>query len=94
MKVPLGNGLEDYDPDDPEIEFRKNRWDYWGILKKVRDEFLTKSKFLDLVNELDSFAAYVEKTYGFKMNIVDGKITDKYDIVDEKLYTFFRLKWM
>ena len=86
------DGFNDYDENDSDIEFRKNRWDYWGILKKVRDEFLAKSKFLDLVNELDSFAAYVEKTYGFKMNIVDGTITDKFDIVDEKLYTYFLLK--
>ena len=40
VKVPLGNGFEDYDPDDPEIEFRKKRWDYWGTLKKIRVEYM------------------------------------------------------
>ena len=43
--------------------------------------------------DADDFGTYVERNYGLKMHIVDGKITDKFDIVDEKLYTFFILKW-
>lgn len=92
MRIGLNPIFKDYDDDDPDIEFRKNRWDYWNILRKVREEFLEQSKFLELVTELDSFASYVEKTYGIKINIVDEKITDKFEIVDEKLYTFFILK--
>lgn len=94
MKVPLGNGLEDYDPDDPDIEFRKKRWDYWGILKKVREEYLKDIQALHGQFDADDFSAYVERNYGLRMHIVDDKITDKFDIVDEKLYTFFLLKWM
>lgn len=94
MKVPLGNGFEDFDPDDPDIEFRKKRWDYWGILKQIREEYLIAVDALQRRFDADEFGVYVEANYGIKMYIVDGKITDKYDIVDEKLYTFFLLKWM
>jgi hypothetical protein len=90
MKVSLGNGFEDFDPDDPDIEFRKKRWDYWSILKKVRVEYLETIEQFDA----DDFGVYIEQNYGLKMHIVDGQITDKFDIVDEKLYTFFILKWM
>jgi hypothetical protein len=97
MKVPLGNGFEDYDPDDPEIDFRKKRWDYWGALKKIRMEYLDSSlqeSTTILPLDPDKFGEYVESKYGIKIRTDEGKITDKYDIVDEKLYTFFLLKWM
>lgn len=94
MKVFLENGFEDYDDNDPDIEFRKNRWNYWGVLKKVREEYLKDIEDLLGQYDADDFGTYIERNYGIKMHIVDGKITDKYDIVDEKLYTFFILKWM
>ena len=39
------------------------------------------------------FEDYLEQKYGVKMNIVNGNITDGYEIVDEKLYLIFLLKW-
>jgi hypothetical protein len=86
MKVP--NRFEDFDPDDPDIEFRNTRWEYWGILKKIRTEALANSP----QGQLD-FVEYMKENYGIKMNMTDGAISDKFDIVDEKLYTFFLLKW-
>jgi hypothetical protein len=86
MKIPIE--FEDFDPQDPDIEFRNNRWDYWNTLRKIRTE-----AFYDIPEGQFDFSEYVEKNYGIRMHIVDGNITDKFDIVDEKLYTFFILKW-
>ncbi len=86
--------FEDFDPDDPDIEFRKKRWDYWGILKKIREEYLAEETISHGLFIAYDFGVYVEKNYGIKMHIVNGNITDKYDIVDEKLYTIFLLKFM
>lgn len=91
MKVPIQ--FDDFDPQDPDIEFRKNRWNYWNVLRDVRAEYLTNVDALAGQFDTDDFRAYVERNYGLKMHIVDGRITDKFDIVDEKLYTFFILKW-
>lgn len=92
MKIPI-NGFTDYDENDPDIEFRKKRWDYWGILKKVHEEYI--ADFIDQPIPFDAsdFSRYVEQNYGLKMQIVDDRITDKFEIVDEKLYTYFLLKW-
>ena len=90
MKVPIE--FEDYDPQDPDLEFRKNRWNYWNVLKDVRAEYITNVDALAGQFDADDFGTYVERNYGLKMHIVDGKITDKFDIVDEKLYNFFILK--
>ena len=81
--------IQDYDDDDPEIDRRKNRWNYWEALKKVRKEYMAQNKEFDAYD----FEDYLTGQYGLKMNIVDGNITDGYEIVDEKKYLIFLLKF-
>ena len=83
--------IQDYDDDDPNIEQRKKRWDYWAALKLVRKEYMDDAKN----GEFDAFdfEDYIEEKYGIKMNIVDGNITDGYKIMDEKKYLIFLLKF-
>ena len=81
--------IQDYDDDDPEIEKRKNRWNYWEALKKVRKEYMSQNKEFDAYD----FEDYLLGQYGLRMNIVNGNITDGYEIVDEKKYLIFLLKF-
>jgi hypothetical protein len=81
--------IQDYDDDDPNIEQRKNRWNYWEALKKVRKEYIEQNKEFDAYD----FEDYLIGQYGIKMNIVNGNITDGYEIVDEKKYLIFLLKF-
>lgn len=81
--------IQDYDDDDPNIEQRKNRWNYWEALKKVRREYMAQNKDFDAYD----FEDYLVGQYGLKMNIVNGNITDGYEIIDEKKYLIFLLKF-
>ena len=81
--------IQDYDDDDPLIVQRRNRWNYWEALKKVRKEFMAQNKEFDAYD----FEDYLVGQYGLKMNIVNGNITDGYEIVDEKKYLIFLLKF-
>jgi len=81
--------IQDYDDDDPEIDRRKNRWNYWEALKQVRKEYMSQNKEFDAYD----FEDYLVGQYGLKMNIVNGNITDGYEIVDEKKYLIFLLKF-
>lgn len=81
--------IQDYDDDDPLIEQRRNRWNYWEALKQVRKEFMAQNKEFDAYD----FEDYLIGQYGVKMNIVNGNITDGYEIVDEKKYLIFLLKF-
>ena len=81
--------VQDYDDDDPNIDQRRNRWNYWEALKKVRKEFMAQNKEFDAYD----FEDYLTGQYGLKMNIVGGNITDGYEIVDEKKYLIFLLKF-
>lgn len=81
--------IQDYDDDDPNINQRRNRWNYWEALKKVRKEFVAQNKEFDAYD----FEDYLIGQYGIKMNIVNGNITDGYEIVDEKKYLIFLLKF-
>ena len=81
--------IQDYDDDDPLIKQRKNRWNYWEALKQVRKEYMLQNKEFDAYD----FEDYLVGQYGLKMNIVGGNITDGYEIVDEKKYLIFLLKF-
>ena len=81
--------FKDYDDDDPEIDRRKNRWNYWNALKKIRVEYLDGKTNFDAYE----FEEYITHVYGIKMHLTDGKITDGYKIVDEKKYVIFLLKF-
>ena len=81
--------IQDYDDDDPNIDQRKNRWNYWEALKKVREEFMAQNKEFDAYD----FEDYLIGQYGIRMHIVNGNITDGYEIVDEKKYLIFLLKF-
>jgi hypothetical protein len=81
--------IQDYDDDDPNIDQRKKRWDYWAALKLVRKEYMEQNKEFDAYD----FEDYLTGQYGVRMNIVNGNITDGYEIVDEKKYLIFLLKF-
>ena len=83
--------FQDYDDDGPEMEFRKNRWNYWAALKLVRREYQEQNKYTEF--DAYDFEDYLEGKYGVRMNIVNGNITDGYQIVDEKKYLIFLLKF-
>jgi hypothetical protein len=85
--------IQDYDDDDPNIEHRKKRWDYWAALKLIRKEYMADLKALDGQFDAFDFEDYIEENYGIKMNIVDGNITDGYKVMDEKKYIIFLLKY-
>jgi hypothetical protein len=81
--------IQDYDDDDPNIDQRRNRWNYWEALKQVRKEYMGQNSEFDAYD----FEDYLIGQYGVRMNIVNGNITDGYEIVDEKKYLIFLLKF-
>ena len=85
--------FKDYDDDDPEIDKRKERWNYWEALKNARREYMSDMEQLGGQFDAFDFEDYLIANYGLKMNIVNGNITDGYEIVDEKKYLIFLLKF-
>jgi hypothetical protein len=81
--------IQDFEDDDPNIDQRRNRWNYWEALKKVRKEYMEQNREFDAYD----FEDYLIGQYGLRMNIVNGNITDGYEIVDEKKYLIFLLKF-
>jgi len=81
--------FQDYDDDDPEIDFRRKRWTYWAALKKIQKEYQATGKEFNPQN----FEDYMKEHYGIQLNLVDGNITDGYRVVDEKKYLVFLLKF-
>jgi len=90
MKVP--HDFQDYDDDDPEIDFRRMRDKFWAALRECRRDWFKNVNPDSLLNP--DFVNFLQETYGMKIILHDDMITDKFEIVDEKLYTFFLLKYM
>lgn len=81
--------FQDYDDDDPELQRRINRWKFWQNLKIIRLEFIEKHGEFDLTK----FDLYIKNNYGIQLMTDEGNITDGFDIIDEKLYTIYLLKY-
>ena len=81
--------FQDYDDDDPELQRRINRWKFWQNLKLIRLEYIQKHGEFDIYK----FDQFIKSTYGIKLLTVDGNISDGFDIIDEKLYTIYLLKY-
>lgn len=85
--------FQDYDDDDANLEKRKKRWDYWQALKIARKEYMRDIEALAGQFDAYEFEEWLIKNYGIKLFLTNGNITDTYEIVDEKLYIVFLLKF-
>lgn len=91
----ISNNFQDYDENDSNINFRKNRWNYWAALKKARKEYLQDIGELDGQFDAFDFDNWLSNNYGLKINVMDstGNITDSYVVIDEQKYILFLLKY-
>jgi hypothetical protein len=76
-------------------EQRRKRDQYWKMLYEARQEFL---RITGLAAEYEEWASrglyhYVEHMYGLRVELIDGKITGEYAVIDEKKYLLFLLKF-
>lgn len=100
MKVP--NSIEDaFIPmEEQDIdaiqEQRKKRDQYWAMLFRARQDFLTltaqASVEYDIVDPR-AFFHFLKQNYGLQVDTVDGKITSEYTVIDENKYLLFLLKY-
>lgn len=87
--------FQDFSNDDPNIEFRRRRWKYWSALNQIRPEYMNGLTELGKKFDERDFKNYIEETYGIQLHEdAGGSITDTYEIVDEKKYLVFVLKWL
>jgi hypothetical protein len=87
VKVP--RDFQDYDDDDPNIDRRIARWDFFEVCKKLRKEYMKEQTEF----HAEDFVEWVRSTYGFALELNATGITDNYIITDEKKYIVFKLKY-
>lgn len=93
--VNVPRDIQDWDDDDPDAEFHRNRWDFWQAMAKISQEYkAAKDKYRGDWDKLPHLWRWIEEQYGLRVTFDDGGyITDKYEVVDEKKYTMFLLKF-
>jgi len=85
----ISKNFQDYDDDDPELQRRVHRWKFWSNLKLIRLEYHQKHGEFDI----EKFDQFIGSNYGIKLLTMDGNISDGFDIIDERLYTVYLLKY-
>jgi len=71
------------------------RLQYWLMLRRAKDEFikLTDQASIEYTIDDGAFFYYLEQNYGVEVELIDGKIAGEYNIVNEKKYLLFLLKY-
>lgn len=69
---------------DALTEHRRKRDDHWSRLKRAR---------IDCPDTLN-YTKWLADTWGLKVHMNEGMITDYYTVVDEKKYTLYLLKYV
>jgi hypothetical protein len=68
---------------------RTRTYDFWKTLRKANTDYLA----LDVAGD-STFGEFMLHEYGIQLYFdEDGQILSKFDIVDEKTYLFFVLKY-
>ena len=98
MKVP--NSIEDsFIPMeihniDAIQEQRRKRDQYWRMLYRARQDFLTlTAQAWEYDVDPGAFFYYLKQNYGLQVDTIDSQITGDYVIVNEKKYLLFLLKY-
>ena len=90
VMVNVPKDFQDFDDEDPKLQRRLSRWAYWNNLKTLMGEFIEETGSKDH----QEYKTWLEKKYGFRpIETNDGMMTDDLDIVDEKLYLVYILKY-
>ena len=78
-----------------EVERQQKRNTYWLMLKRARNEYydLANQAPADVDCSDSAFYYYMQRNYGVKVNLVDGRIDASYQIVDEKRHMLFLMKF-
>ena len=74
---------------------RKKRDRYWSMLRRAKLDYLQltdqESTEYDILD--GAFYYYLQQNFGLQIELIDGNIAGEYNIVNEKKYLLFLLKY-
>jgi hypothetical protein len=70
------------------------KYDHWRTLQQAKAEHDNLRTAQGLAFELGAFAAWLETTYGIRLQKEEGMIGPRFDIVDEQKYLVYKLKFV
>lgn len=81
-----------YEWDRKRVERRNN---YWSMLRRAKSDWLALTDQVALEKETNDAAFYyhMQRKYGIKIELIDGKIAGEYSVIDDKKHTMFLLQY-
>jgi hypothetical protein len=75
---------------------RSGKYRFWIGLRSVRNDYLMSLSDISAENPTvinNGFYNHMQKVYGIKLDIVDGNIGPDYEVIDEKKYMLYQIKY-
>ena len=69
-------------------------YEHWRTLQQAKAEHDNLRTAQGLIFELGAFAAWLETTYGIRLQKEEGMIGPRFNIVDEQKYLVYKLKFV
>lgn len=76
---------------------RSGKYEFWQKLRRARTDYMQRLgdvRAQDPFKINSSFYDYMQNIYGINLILIDGDISSFYDIVDEKKFMLFQLKYV
>jgi hypothetical protein len=77
----------------PLEEIKKKRDRYWAMLRRAKNEYLSLVDGTEYNDGINGFYYFMQQNYGLQPELIDGNLGSTYNIVDEKKYLLFLLKY-
>jgi len=76
-------------------EQKTKRYRYWSMLRSAKNEFIELTQHAPAEFDVDdgAFYYYLKQNYGLQVELIDGKISGEYAVINEKKYLLFLLKF-
>ena len=75
---------------------RSGKYDYWATLRRARDEYIRNCGMDYQITPTEvnnGFYYHMQQVYGIKVQIIDGYISAEFEIVNEKKYMLYQIKY-
>lgn len=70
-----------------------SRDQYWKMLKNAYTDYLTLVNGTEYNEGINGFYYYMQQNYGIQVELIDGKFGSAYNIINDKKYFLFQLKY-
>lgn len=76
-----------------EADRKRKRNEYWDMIRRAHKDYEANECHGHKADSFGGFRYWVERRWGLAIELVDGKISAEYNVVDESKFLLFQMKY-